>query len=49
MKPFIVMSVVVVLACGLVYAEPRSGKEFEGETLSAREVSKLTPLEDFLS
>jgi len=40
-KKFTLMTVIVALACGICYAEPRGGKEFEGETLSARTVKKL--------
>ncbi len=41
MKRFVLMSVIVALACGVSYAEPRSGKAFEGETLSSRAVKRL--------
>ena len=41
MKKLVVLSVAVLLACGGVYAEPRSGKTFEGELLSPRTIKKL--------
>lgn len=41
MKKLVVLSVAVLLACCATYAEPRSGKAFEGETLSARAIKKL--------
>ena len=41
MRRLVVLCVAALLACGIAYAEPRSDKVFEGETLSARTVKKL--------
>ena len=41
MKKLIALSVVTLLACSLVHAEPRSGATFEGEVLSSRTIKKM--------